>query len=49
MTAIIIELAFLPFIILIAILAGKRLKVQQAKRMEEYRRSPNSRLIKLND
>jgi hypothetical protein len=49
MTAIFFELVFLPVVVLLAILAGKRRRALQTKRMQEYRHSPNSRLIKLND
>ena len=49
MTAIIIELVFLPIFVFLAILAGRRYRALQVKRIEDYRRSPDSRLIKLND
>ena len=38
-----------PIVVLFAILMGKRLRAQQAKRIDDYRRSPKSRLIRLND
>ena len=49
MTASIIELVFLPTIVFFAILASRRYTALQMKRIEDYRRSPDSRLIKLND
>ena len=48
-TAIIFEAVFFPIFIVLGILAVKRKRDLQAKRIEEYRRSPKSRLIRLVD
>jgi hypothetical protein len=49
MGAIIFEAVFFPIFIVLGILAGKQRKVLQDRRIDEYRNSSESRLLKLND
>ena len=49
MIAVIIALSFCPLFILLGIWMTKRWREQQAARLEAYRRSPESHLLRLND
>jgi len=49
MTFIILEIIFLPLTILMAAQFGKRQRIRRAEKMEAYRRSPESHILKLHD
>jgi hypothetical protein len=46
---ILVEIVLLPFLVFFAIRGGKRRKAANARRLEEYRASPESHLLHLND
>jgi hypothetical protein len=48
MVAVMLEIFLLPFVIALAIREGKRRSAERARRLDEYRASPASHLLRLN-
>jgi hypothetical protein len=49
MVTIIVLVVLLPLVVLLAIQSGKRNSEAQKRRVEEYRKSPESHILHLND